>query len=67
MEVIKYGKMKPSEVALLELLSIHAVHRRLWQDELSSCRSLRKMEWRHPRSCAVCSSLFLLPRFIADV
>jgi hypothetical protein len=52
MKVVNSIKMKPSEVALRDLLSIRAVHRRLGRDELSSCKSSRKLEWHCPSSCA---------------
>jgi hypothetical protein len=43
MKVVNSIKMKPPEVALREVLSVSAVHRRLRRDELSSsCMSLRK-------------------------
>jgi hypothetical protein len=62
MKVVKSVMMKPSEFALLELLSICVVHRRLQRNELSSCRSSRKSEWWHPqlvRQCAHHSSFYL--------
>jgi hypothetical protein len=49
MMVVKSVKMKPPEVAPLEMLSIRDVHMRLRRVELSSCRSSRKSEWRHPQ------------------
>jgi hypothetical protein len=48
MKVVKSVKMKPLEVALLELLSIHVVHGRPHRDALSSCRSPSKSEWCNP-------------------
>jgi hypothetical protein len=63
MKVVKSVKMKPPEVALLELLLICTVHGRLWWNALpaakclrgivpnfkSPCRSPRKSEWCLPQ------------------
>jgi hypothetical protein len=49
MKVIKSVKMKPPEVAPLEMSLIHGVHWRLRQLELSSCRLPRNSEWWHPQ------------------
>jgi hypothetical protein len=63
MKVVKYVKMKPPEVTLLELLLICAVHGRLQRNALpaakrlggivpnfkSPCRSPRKLEWCLPQ------------------
>jgi hypothetical protein len=45
-KVVKSIKMKPREVAPLEMLLLRAVHRTLRWVEMSSCRSSRKSEWR---------------------
>jgi hypothetical protein len=49
MKVVKSVKMKPPEVALLEMLSFHTVHWSSHWDVLSSCQSPRKSEWSHPQ------------------
>jgi hypothetical protein len=58
MKVIKYVKMKLPKVTLMELLSSHAVQRRLRRDELPSCRSPRKAEWRHHQLMGRCTHRF---------
>jgi hypothetical protein len=52
MKVIKSVKMKPPEVAPLEMLSTCVVHRRMWWVELSSCRSSRSRSGVIPNLCA---------------
>jgi hypothetical protein len=52
MKVVKSIKMKPYEVVLLELLSIHIVHRSLWQDALSSYSHQGSRCGVIPSSCA---------------
>jgi hypothetical protein len=69
MKVVKSVKMKPPEVALLELLSFHTVHGSPCRDALSSCRSPRKSEWCHPqlacqRACHASLRLGLSPLYV---
>jgi hypothetical protein len=49
MKVAKSVKMKPPEVALLELLSFCTVLGSPHREVLSSCRLPRKSEWYHPQ------------------
>jgi hypothetical protein len=48
MKVAKSVKMKPTEVAPMEIVLLRVVHSTLRRVELSSCKLLRKSEWRHP-------------------
>jgi hypothetical protein len=49
MKVAKSVKMKPPEIASLEMLLLCAVHRTLQRVEISSCRPTRKSEWHRPQ------------------
>jgi hypothetical protein len=49
MKVVKYVKMKPHEVAPMEMLLLRVVHRTLRQVVLSPCKPSRKLEWHHPQ------------------